>query len=140
MPKTYSEKQSRRTVVMATSILVFAAVAIAMKAAFRAWGVDDGGWLALGFIVIGFSAVFFVGSRMWKSLDDMQRQGHGVSWYWGSIGGLAITACIISATGLGKSEFTLGVATLMVMQLVCSVTFYALWWLKRRDFSFRSGE
>ena len=137
MSKTYSEKQSRRTVVIATFILVFAAVAIAMKAAFRAWGVDDGGWLAMGFVVIGFCAVFFFGSRLWRSLDDMQRQGHAVSWYWGGIGGLALTACIITVTGLGKSEFTLGVATLMVMQLACSLIFYAFWWLKGRGFSFR---
>lgn len=140
MSKTYSEKQSRRTVSMAISILALAVVAVAMKTAFRAWGVDDGGWLAIGFIVVGFSAVFLVGSRLWKGLDDMQRQGHATSWYWGSIGGLAVTALIISVTGLAKSEFTLGVATLMVMQLACSLILYAFWWLKGRGFSFRSGE
>ena len=140
MSKTYSEKQSRRNVLMATSILVLAAVAIALKAAFRVWSVDDGGWLAVGVIVVGFSAVFLLGSRIWKSLDDMQRQGHAVSWYWGGIGGLALTACIIAATGLGKSQFALGVATLMVMQLACSMILYASWWLKGRGFSFRSGE
>lgn len=140
MSKTYSKKQSRRTVVMAGFVLAFAAAAIATKAAFRAWGVEDGGWLATGFIVVGFFGVFLLGSRFWKSLDDMQRQGHAVSWYWGSIGGLAITACIINATGLAKSEFTLGVATLFVVQLGCSLVLYTFWWLKGRGFSFRLGE
>ncbi|MGB7372561.1 hypothetical protein [Pontixanthobacter sp.] len=140
MSKTYSEKQSRRAVLMAASILALAGVAIAMKTGFRALGVDDGGWLAIGCIVVGFAAVFLVGSRIWKGLDDMQRQGHATSWYWGGIGGLAVTALIISATGLAKSEFTLGVATLMVMQLACSLIFYAFWWLKGRGFSFSSGE
>lgn len=140
MSKTYSEKQSRRTVLVAISFLALAAVAIALKAAFRAWGVDEGGWLPTGFLVVGFSAVFLVGSRFWKGLDDMQRQGHATSWYWGSIGGLAVTALIINVAGLAKSEFTLGVATLMVMQLACSLILYAFWWLRGRGFSFRSGE
>lgn len=140
MSKTYSEKQSRRTVLMAIFTLALAAVAIAMKTAFSAWGVDDDGWLAIGFMVVGFFAVFVAGSRFWKGLDDMQRQGHATSWYWGSIGGLAVTALIISVTGLAKSEFTLGAATLMVMQLACSLILYAFWWLKGRGFSFRSVE
>ncbi len=140
MSKTYSEKQSRRTVMMSLTILTLAAAVVAIKAALRAWSVDDGGWLATGFVVIGFSAIFVFGSRFWKGLDDIQRQGHATSWYWGCIGGVAMSALIISVTGLAKSEFTLGVATLMVMQLVCSVIFYAFWWLKGRDFSFRSGE
>ena len=125
---------------MGVVILALAAAAMATKAAFRAWGVDDGGWLATGFVVVGFFAVFLLGSRFWKGLDDIQRQGHAATWYWGGIGGLAITALIISVTGLAKSEFTLGVATLMVMQLGCSVILYAFWWLKGRGFSFRSGE
>lgn len=140
MSKLYSEKQSRRTIVMAAVVLALAATTIAAKTALRAWGLDDGGWLATGFVAVGFSAVFLLGSQFWKRLDDMQRQGHATSWYWGSMGGLAITALIISVTGLSKSEFTLGVATLMVMQLGCSAILYSFWWLKGRGFSFHSGE
>ena len=140
MSKTYSEKQSRRNIVLAVFVLAFAVAAIALKTALRASGVDDGGWLSTGFVVVGFLGVFWLGSRFWKNLDDIQRQGHANSWYWGSIGGLAITALIISVTGLAKSEFTLGVATLMVMQLACSLLLYSFWWLKGRGFSFRSGE
>lgn len=112
MSKTYSQKQSRRTVVMVVVPLVLAFIA---KAALSASGVDDGRWLAFAFVLVAFSALLLLGARFWRGLDDMQRQGHAVSWYWGSISGLAITACIITATGLARSEFTLGVATLMVL-------------------------
>ena len=95
---------------------------------------------AFGFVLIAFSALILLGLQFWRGLDDMHKQGHAYSWYWGSIGGLAVTACIITASGLARSEFTLGVATLMVMQLVCSMILYAFWWFKGRGFSFRSGE
>ncbi|MDC0886342.1 hypothetical protein OAS19_00920 [Altererythrobacter sp.] len=137
MPRTYSEKQSRRMVVFAVLPLV---AALTAKVALRALGVDDGGWLALSVILAAFCAFFLLGAQFWKGLDDMHRQGHAVSWYWGSMGGLAVTACIIAATGLARSEFMLGVATLIVMQLVCSSVLYAIWLLKGRGFSFRSGK
>lgn len=140
MPKTYSEKQSRRTVVMAAVTLALAATAVIAKAALRAFDIDDEGWVALGFVLLAFSAVFVLGVQFWRGLDDMQRQGHAVSWYWGSVGGLAVTACLIVVTGKSHSEFTLGVATLMVMQLGCSLILYGFWWLKGRGFSIRSGE
>lgn len=137
MSKTYSAKQSRRTILLAVVPL---AVAFAAKFALRALGVDDGGRLAFGFVLIAFSALILLGLQFWRGLDDIQKQGHAYSWYWGGIGGLAVTACIITASGLARSEFTLGVATLMVMQLVCSLILYAFWWFKGRGFSFRSGE
>lgn len=136
----YSEKQLRRSVVMLSVTLALAAVMFAAKAAIRAFGIDDSGTLAFIYVIVGFFAVFVLGRQFWRGLDDMQRLGHAVSCYWGGIGGLAITACIIVATGRGQSEFTLGVTTLMVMQLLCSLLLYAIWWLKGRGFSFRSGE
>lgn len=137
MSKTYSEKQSQRAITMASVVLALALIAMLAK---RVWGEEDGGWMALGFVVFGFSAVFLLGSWFWRSLDDLQRQGHAFSWYWGSLAGLAATACIIAEAGFARSEFTLGVATLMVMQLGFSMILYAFWWLKGRGFSFRSGE
>ena len=137
LSKTYSEKQLRRTVAFAVVPL---AIAFAAKVVLRAIGVDDGGWLAFGNVFFAFFAFFLLGAQFWRGLDDMQRQGHAVSWYWGSMGGLAVTACIIAATGLARSQFMLGVATLIVMQLSCSLVLYAIWWLKGRGFGFRSGE
>ena len=137
MSKTYSEKQSRRTVVFAVVPL---AAAFTAKVILRALGIDEGGWLTFGIVLAAFSAFFLLGAQFWRGLDDMQRQGHSVSWYWGSMGGLAVTACIIAATGLARSQFTLGVATLIVMQLGCSLILYAFWWLKGRGFSLGSGE
>ena len=125
MAKTYSEKQSRRTVAWATVTLALTAIAFVTKAALRAFGIDDGGWLALGYVIVGFALVFVLGFQFWKGMDEMQRRGYALSWYWGSVGGLAVTACIIIASGLAQSQFTLGVATLVVMQLVCSMLFYA---------------
>ncbi|MGB7407851.1 MAG: hypothetical protein WA908_05045 [Pontixanthobacter sp.] len=137
MSKTYSEKQLRRTVLFAVIPL---SVAFLAKIAMRAFDVDDGGWFAFGIALFAFSAFFLFGVPFWKGLDDLQRQGSAVSWYWGSFGGLAVTACIIAAADLAGSQFMLGVATLIVMQLGCSSILYAAWRFKGRGFGFRSGE
>ncbi|PXW79189.1 hypothetical protein C7451_101253 [Blastomonas natatoria] len=140
MPRTYSERQSSRTTRMVAITLGLALVALAAKAGLLALGIDDAGWVALGFILIGFAAVFLLGLQFWKGLDDFQRQGHAVSTYWGNIGGLAVTACIIAGAGLARSEFVLGVATLAVTQLGCSLILYGHWRLKARGLGFRAGE
>jgi hypothetical protein len=120
--------------------LGLALLALAAKPGLLALGIDGAGWISLGFVLIGFAAVFVLGLPFWKGLDDFQREGHAVSVYWGSLAGLAVAVCILVATGLAKSEFMLGVATLAVMQLGCSLILYAGWRLKARGFGFRPGE
>ena len=140
MPKTYSEKMSHRTVILVGVTLALAFIACIVKAAIREWGVNDGGWLAFGFVLFAYSAFFLLGTHFWRSLDDMQRQGQAVSWFWGSMVGLAVVACWIFGTGQSQSEFTKGVGTLVILQLGCSLLLHAFWWLKGRGFSFRSCE
>lgn len=140
MQSTYSAKQSSRTVRMMAIILAIVLAALATKAGLRALGIDDGGWVAPGFVLVGFAAVFALALPFWRGLDDFQRQGHAVSAYWGSLGGLAVTACILAVVGLARSEFMLGVATLAVIQIGCSLILYANWRLNGRGFGFRPGE
>jgi hypothetical protein len=125
---------------MAAITLGVVLAGLAAKSGLRALGIDDAGWVALGFVLVGFTAVLILGLQFWKDLDDFQRQGHAVSAYWGNIAGLAVAACTIAATGLARSEFTLGVAALSTIQLGCSLILYALWRLKGRGFSLRPGE
>lgn len=140
MPSTYSAKQASRSVRMVATTLAIVLAALAAKAGLRAAGIDDGGWVALGFMLVGFAAVLALALPFWKGLDDFQRQGHAVSVYWGNLAGLAVTACIIAAIGLARSEFMLGVATLAVIQFGCSLLLYANWRLKGRGFGFRTDE
>ncbi|MCB2087706.1 MAG: hypothetical protein KDD98_02635 [Sphingomonadaceae bacterium] len=137
MSRTYSENLTRRTVAMALFPL---AVLFAGKAVMQAMGMDGGAWFKFGLVFCGFAAFFVLARPYWVTLDDMQRQGQAVSGYWGGMAGLAVTACIIAGGDLYRSEFTVGVATLMVLQLVCSMSLYGFWWLKGRGFSFRPGE
>lgn len=139
MPSTYSAKQSYRSVRMVAITLAIVLAALAAKAGLRAAGIDDGGWVALGFILVGFAAVFALALPFWKGLDDFQRQGHAVSVCWGSLAGLAVTACMITSVGLARSEFMQGVATLAVIQLGCSLILYTRLRLKGRGFGFRPG-
>jgi hypothetical protein len=137
VPKTYSQKMSRRSIALVAITLGTAFVA---KAAMREWGGDDGGWLAFGLTFFTFSLVFLLGGNFWRSFDDMQRQGQAISWYWGSIAGIALAACLIAATGKAQSEFMTGVGTLVILQLICSLLLHIFWWFKGRGYSFRSSE
>ncbi len=137
MPRTYSEKMTRRAVIFVVVTLVAAFIA---KALMRLWGVNDGGWIAFGLMLSAFAVFFVLAVKFWQSLDDMQRQGQAWSWYWGSIVSTAIIGCWIAGAGLGKSDFTKGVGTLLILQLGCSLLLQGFWWLKGRSFSFWSGE
>ena len=68
----------------------------------------------------------------WNRLDDMQKQGHTVSWYWGGLGGgiLALTG-LVAAVGV-HGELAVGGLIAMLGQLVGFLVFWAFWARGRR--------
>jgi len=71
----------------------------------------------------------------WRKLDEMARQAHLVSWFWGaSIGGGIIVAWIVALAKRGEAPVAMahGAALVFVGQAVVAMVFWAVWWMRRR--------
>lgn len=89
-------------------------------------------WVVLiaGLSVI--AATFWACMPWWRTMDDMQRHGHMISWYWGGMaGGLAMLAWLIAALGMPSPQVQ-GALALFVGQAVGFVGFWAVWAWQRR--------
>ncbi|MES2698451.1 MAG: hypothetical protein V4647_02415 [Pseudomonadota bacterium] len=89
------------------------------------WPVLIGGLLVLG-------ATFWACLPWWRTMDDMQKQGHMISWYWGGMaGGLIVLAWLIAALGMPSAQVQ-GALALFVGQAVGFGIFWAVWMWRRR--------
>lgn len=73
-------------------------------------------WLVYGALL----AVFAIGMASvmpwWRRLDDVQKSGHLVSWYWGGmIGGVMVVLGFVAATGT-ESGLSQGAGAVVVGQ------------------------
>jgi len=130
MTKTNYSRKLRR----ATWLAFLAPAILVLPAAFLLRGVGPGEnfWLTLivGLIVTG--AGLWACLPWWRALDDMQKHGHMIAWYWGGIGGgMAMLMWLIAALGV-NSEQVQGVMLVMIGNIVGFVVFWAVWmWRKR---------
>lgn len=68
----------------------------------------------------------------WRKLDDMQKTGQLVSWYWGGMAGaLAVMLGLVAATGV-RSELSLGALYTVLGQTAGYFLFLAGWRLRHR--------
>ena len=68
----------------------------------------------------------------WNRLDDMQKHGHMVSWYWGGIaGGTVALMALIAATGT-RSPLALGGLAVILGEAAAFLVCLAGWGLTRR--------
>ena len=68
----------------------------------------------------------------WNRLDDMQRQGHLVSWYWGGTGGAVVALMALFAAKGVRSEMASGGVIVLLAEAVAFLLFWAVWALRRR--------
>jgi hypothetical protein len=68
----------------------------------------------------------------WRKLDDMQKAGHLVSWYWGGLAGaLAVVKALVAATGV-HSDLSKGALFTIVGQAIAFLLAFAGWQLWHR--------
>jgi hypothetical protein len=90
------------------------------------WVVMIGGLLIL-------AATFWACLPWWRTMDDMQRHGHMISWYWGGVaGGLVALNWLIAALGIPSPQVQ-GALTLFIGQALGFFIFWAVWmWRQQR--------
>jgi hypothetical protein len=125
----YSRKLRNATWV---AFLVPTVVALPMAYLLRGVAPGEHFWLVLagGLFVVGTALWACV--PWWRTMDDMQKQGHMISWYWGGLGGgLVAMIWLIAALGT-KSPQGQGALTMFVGQAVGFFGFWAVWAWQRR--------
>jgi len=66
--------------------------------------------------------------RIWlRSIDDVQRDGHLSSWWWGSMTGAMVVVVSSVAIYGRESEFARGAALLWISQLVVYLLVFGIW-------------
>lgn len=83
-------------------------------------------------LLVACALAFAGGLPWWRKVDDMQKTGHLVSWYWGGLAGmLAVMMALIAATGL-KSELSRGSLFTLLGQAAGYLVFFTLWRYRQR--------
>ncbi|HSG55200.1 MAG TPA: hypothetical protein VLA45_07070 [Paracoccaceae bacterium] len=89
-------------------------------------------WLVLGGILFVFAVSFAAMLPWWRTMDDMQKHGHMISWYWGGLGGgVAMFAWLVAGAG-AQSDAVKGAVALMIGQVVGFFAFWAVWMVRQR--------
>lgn len=89
-------------------------------------------WLVLGIGLLAIVATFAACIPWRRAMDDMQRQGHMLAWYWGGMaGGLVMLIWLIAALGT-QSPQAMGALALLMAEFVGFLLFWGGWmWRKR---------
>jgi hypothetical protein len=89
-------------------------------------------WAVLALMAAVLAAVFAAAGPWWARLDDMQRDGRLVSWYWGGAfgGGLGLLAAL--ALGGTRSPLVYGALLVWVPQCAGYLLYRLGWTLSHR--------
>lgn len=116
------------------AFLVPLAVMVPMSLMLRSVAPGEHFWLVLagGLFVIG--TTLWASMPWWRTMDDMQKQGQMLAWYWGGVGcGAAALMWLIAALGVDSDQFK-GAMFVLIGQLIGFFAFWAVWmWRKRGE-------
>ncbi len=130
MPQSNYSSRLRRATWLAFGVPI--AIAAALSVLLRSVDPGEHFWLVLPALLAGCALALWACVPWWRQLDDMQKLGHMVSWYWGGLaGGIAMLMAVIAAYGL-RSEWAAGALVALLGQLVGFLTFWAGWMWRRR--------
>jgi hypothetical protein len=122
MIQTSYSARLRRATLLAFGVAPLIGIAAALF--LRKIGPGEHFWLVFPILVVGCVVALLACVPWWNRLDDMQKQGHLVSWYWGGTAG-----AIVSLMGLvAHSGVRSDLATGGMIVLLAEAGAYLLWW------------
>jgi hypothetical protein len=89
-------------------------------------------WLVFAGLVLICALAIWACVPWWNRLDDMQKQYHTVSWYWGGVGGGIVALMALIAASGAQSQASLGGLSVLLGQTVAFLVFWTVWaWRSR---------
>lgn len=124
----------RSKIRMATIVALSAAIAAGILAGrvARAGQPGEHFWIVFPLLLVICLAAFAGSIPWWRRLDDLQKNGHLLTWYWGGTIGLAVALmALIASTGV-ESPLTKGAMYLIMGQVGGFLLAFLIWWLRGR--------
>lgn len=89
-------------------------------------------WLVFPALLLVFALAMAAVQPFWNRLDDVQKNGHLVSWYWGGqAGAVVVLMGLVAATGT-HSHYSLGGLAVFMGQAVAFGIAWLIWRLRLR--------
>jgi hypothetical protein len=130
MDQSSYSRNLRRATVWAAGVAI--AGGLAGSVLLRFAGPGEYFWLTFPLLVALCVVAGWAAGPWWRRLDDMQRQGHLVSWYWGGIGGMLMTLmALVAATGV-RSPLATGGFLVTIGQSAGFLVYWLFWARGRR--------
>lgn len=121
----------RIRVAFVLGVAALVAAALIAASVMRAVAPGENFWLVYPALLAVCALAFAALLPWWRRIDDMQKTGHLVSYYWGGLGGgLAVALALVAATGR-HSELSLGALYTILGQAAGFLAFLAVWHLRR---------
>lgn len=128
-------EQTYRAIMFKLAALAFVAVTAAGLIGGRILRLGPSGenfWLVFPAMLLVFALGFLAIHPWWRNLDDVQKTGQLVSWYWGGlIGAVIVLMALVAATG-SRSEYSLGGQAVFLGEAVVSGIFWLVWRFRLR--------
>ncbi len=84
-------------------------------------------WLVFPALLLVFAIGFWAVHPWWRNLDDVQRTGHLVAWYWGGqAGAVIVLVALVAATGK-HSAYSLGGLAVFLGEAVAFGIAWLIW-------------
>lgn len=84
-------------------------------------------WLLFPALLIVFAVGMGAVLPWWRGLDDVQKTGQMVSWWWGGqIGGVIVLMALVATTGK-RSEYSLGGLAVFLGEVMAFVIAWLIW-------------
>jgi hypothetical protein len=90
-------------------------------------------WVVFAGLVLICALAIWACVPWWNRLDDMQKQYHTVSWYWGGVGGGIVALMALIAASGAQSQASLGGLSVLLGQTVAFLVFWAVWAWRRHS-------
>ena len=131
MKTAYSYRNRMLALAMA-SFVTMVAVGLIGGRIVRMGAPGENFWLVYSVLLAIFALGVAATLPWWRRLDDVQKSGHLVSWYWGGlIGGGMVILGFAAANGI-DSSLTRGAGAVMIVQGAVSSFAWLVWRLRLR--------
>lgn len=122
--------QSYKTKMLLLAVAALGAATVAGLAGSRIVQLGAPGenfWLVYPALLVMCAIAFAAVMPWWRRLDDVQKSGQLVSWYWGGqIGAVIVLMGLVAATG-AHSEFSRGGLAVFLGEAVCFGIAWLIW-------------